>query len=45
MFYFRYCLVKLQGGAKLTCSVALQPGDVINVDTEEFTYQGRVKQA
>lgn len=41
---FRFCVVKLQGGAKLTCSVALQVGDVINVDTEELTYQGRIKQ-
>lgn len=43
--WFRLCVVKLQGGAKLTCSVALKKGDVINVDTEELTYQGRVKQA
>ena len=38
-------MVKLQGGAKLTCSVALKVGDVINVDTDELTYQGRLKQA
>ena len=41
----KVCLVKLQGGAKLSCSVTVQPGDVVNVDTEELSYQGRVKQA
>lgn len=39
----RGCVVKLRGGAKVTCSVSLQVGDVINVDTEELTYQGRYK--
>lgn len=38
-------MVKLAGGARLNCSVNLQPGDVVNVDTEELTYQGRLKQA
>lgn len=42
---FRLCIVKLQGGARLTCSVALRVGDVINVDSDELTYQGRLKQA
>lgn len=43
IFVCRYCVVKLQGGARVTSSVTLQPGDVINVDTEELTYQGRIK--
>lgn len=41
----RVCVVRLNGGAKVTCSVELKPGDVINVDTDDLSYQGRVKTA
>lgn len=42
-YLFRLCVVKLSGGAKVTCSVDLKVGDVINVDTEDLSYQGRYK--